>query len=113
MRFRYAISYESDTQPVETVRGELDARDGRQAAFRSGRMASRAWPKGRRFRSFVVVVEQLEAEAAEALDETDTAVSEDPAAGVAGEAADGVELERQTAFASLRPFRLDSARSEP
>jgi hypothetical protein len=39
MRFRYAISYEADTSPVETRRGELDARDTRQAVTRGGREA--------------------------------------------------------------------------
>ncbi|HMF11590.1 MAG TPA: hypothetical protein VKE94_04770 [Gemmataceae bacterium] len=60
MRFRYVVSYESDTQPVETLRGELDARDARQAALRGGRLASARWPKGRHFRSVVIVVERLD-----------------------------------------------------
>jgi hypothetical protein len=55
------ISYESDTTPVETLRDELDARDTRQAALRAGRMAAEGWPRGRHFRSVVVVVERLEA----------------------------------------------------
>ncbi len=54
MRYRYATSYESDTKPVETLGGELDARDVRQAALRCGREASKRYPKGRTFRSVVV-----------------------------------------------------------
>ena len=61
MRFRYAVSYESDTSPIETLRGELDARDARQAALRGGREAFKHWPKGRHFRSVVVVIERLDA----------------------------------------------------
>jgi hypothetical protein len=58
--YHYVVSYESDTQPVHTVRGEIEARDTRQAALRSGREASRRWPKARSFRSVVVVVEKRE-----------------------------------------------------
>jgi len=61
MRFRYVIGFESDTTPVETLRGELDARSARQAALRGGRLALRSWPNSREFRSVVVVVEWLEA----------------------------------------------------
>jgi hypothetical protein len=61
--YRYAISYESDSQPVETVRGEFEARDRSQAIRQGAREAVRHWPKGRQFRSWVIVVERLEAEA--------------------------------------------------
>jgi len=71
MRFRYAVSYESDTSPIETLRGELDARDARQAALRGGREAFKHWPKGRHFRSVVVVIERLDA--AEATNAADVA----------------------------------------
>ena len=62
MRYHYAVSYESDIKPVETVKGEFDVRSGRQAIRQGAREACRAWPKGRKFRSVVVVVEQREAE---------------------------------------------------
>ena len=57
--FACVVSYESDTEPVETLRFDLSARDTRQAALRGGREASRRWPKGRKFRSVVVVVERV------------------------------------------------------
>ena len=70
MRLRYAASYESDTSPIETLRGELNARDARQAALRGGREAFKRWPEGRKFRSVVIVVERLDvAEATRAADE--------------------------------------------
>lgn len=59
MQFKCVVSYESDLAPVETLRFELIARDVKQAALRGGREASRRWPKGRKFRSVVVVVERV------------------------------------------------------
>jgi hypothetical protein len=70
VRFRYTISYESDIQPVETIRGEFEARGSSQALHQGARVAVANRPKGRRFRSFVIVVEQLDLE---------------PSAAVAGE----------------------------
>jgi len=35
MRYSYVVSYESDTQPVETVRGEFEAGGG-ESSFRQG-----------------------------------------------------------------------------
>lgn len=58
--YSYSASYESDTQPVETVRGTLEASGGPQAIRQGSREACRAWPKGRPFRSIVVVVELQE-----------------------------------------------------
>lgn len=34
MKFWYSVSFESDIQPVETVRGELEASDAEDAAKR-------------------------------------------------------------------------------
>lgn len=59
MRYSYAISYESDATPVITVRGELDARNTRHATLQAGRTARDQWPKGRRCRSVVTVIERL------------------------------------------------------
>jgi hypothetical protein len=70
MRYRYAVSYESDSQPVETDRGEFEARDRRGAIRQGAREAVAYWPKGRSFRSWVIVVERLDvAEATQAADE--------------------------------------------
>ncbi len=63
MRYRYAVSYESDSQPVETVYGEFDASGRSTAIHRSAREAVARWPKGRSFRSWVIVVERLDVEA--------------------------------------------------
>ena len=52
-RYRYAISYESDTQPVETVRGEFEAPRFTTALYRGGKVARDNWPRKRRFRSVV------------------------------------------------------------
>src|SRR5262245_11949141 len=88
MRFRYAISYESDIQPVETVRGEFEANGGAQGVRQRARVACTHWPARRSFRSVVIVGERLGVETAKAPDATATGVSE---------AADGVELEEETA----------------
>jgi hypothetical protein len=71
MRFRYAISYESDTQPVETVRGEFEANGGAQGVRQGARVACTQWPKRRSFRSVVVVVERLGGETELVKPETD------------------------------------------
>ena len=71
MRYRYAVSYESDSQPVETDRGEFEARDRHGAIRQGAREAVAHWPKGRSFRSWVIVVERLDvAETTRAADET-------------------------------------------
>jgi hypothetical protein len=67
MRFRYVVSYESDTQPVETVRGEFEVARSSTALHEGARAAVANHPKGRRFRSFVIVVEQLDIEAEQLL----------------------------------------------
>lgn len=59
MRYRHIISFESDTQPVETVRGEIDANGLPQAVSQGAREARKRWPKGRKFRSVVVIVERV------------------------------------------------------
>jgi hypothetical protein len=63
--YRYAISYESDTQPVETVRGEFEAPRMPVACHRAGNLARDSWPPKRGFRSVVIVIERLEAEVAD------------------------------------------------
>jgi hypothetical protein len=65
MRYRYSVSFESDSQPVETVRGEFEAKDRRGAIRQGAREAVAHWPKGRSFRSWVIVVERLDAAAGE------------------------------------------------
>ena len=60
MRYRYAISYESDTEPVETVRGEFESGGTPRALYQAGKQARDHWPKGRRFRSVVILVEVLD-----------------------------------------------------
>jgi hypothetical protein len=60
MRYRYAISYESESQPVETVRGEFEA-GGFDSALRQGSSETCThWPHRRVFRSVVIVVERIE-----------------------------------------------------
>ena len=44
MRFRYMISYESDSQPVQTVRREFEVNGGAQAV---GQGTSTHWPARR------------------------------------------------------------------
>ena len=65
MRYRHSVSYESDTQPVETVRGEFEAGGLPQAISQGAREARKAWPRNRRFRSVVVVVERVDLESDE------------------------------------------------
>ena len=75
MRYRYTISYESDTQPVETVRGEFVSRDTPSACLQGGREARDHWPTKRRFRSVVTVIEALD-DAGDPLSDDDVAVTE-------------------------------------
>lgn len=57
MRYRYAVSLESDTRPVETVRGEFD-RDDEETALKSAvHLAFKAARKSSSYRSWVVCVE--------------------------------------------------------
>jgi len=65
MRYRYSVSFETDSQPVETVRGEFEAKDRCGAIRQGAREAVAHWPKGRSFRSWVIVVERLDAAAGE------------------------------------------------
>ena len=70
MRYRYSVSFEGDSQPVQTVRGEFEAKDRCGAIRQGAREAVAQWPKGRSFRSWVIVVERLDvAEATQAADE--------------------------------------------
>jgi hypothetical protein len=60
MRFRYSVSFESETRPVHTVRGEFDKVDP-ESAFKSAVfLAFKTAPKGI-YRSWVVVIEHLTA----------------------------------------------------
>jgi len=61
MRYGYSVSFESDTLPVETVRGEFEAGGGDSSLRQGAREACAQWPKGRKFRSAVIVAERLEA----------------------------------------------------
>jgi hypothetical protein len=59
MRFRYSVSFESDTRPVQTTCGEVE-RDDPEAAVKSAAfLAFKTAPRGS-YRSWVVVVEHLE-----------------------------------------------------
>jgi hypothetical protein len=49
---------------LETVRREFEAGDRSHAIRQGAREAVRHWPKGRSFRSWVIVVERLDAVAA-------------------------------------------------
>jgi len=50
-----------------------DSSDVRQAALRGGREASKRYPKGRKFRSVVVVVERSDEASAEVTQDADAA----------------------------------------
>jgi len=60
MRHRDVVGYEADSQPVETVRGEFEAKDRCGPIRQGARDAVRRWPQGRSFRSSVIVVERLD-----------------------------------------------------
>jgi hypothetical protein len=63
MRLRYSVSFESDTQPVQTVGGEVVAAEAPGAARRALKEASTRRPNPRQhWRSVVVVLEKLGAE---------------------------------------------------
>ena len=59
--YRYTVSFESDTMPVDTVRGEVVGSDEEDAVKRALRRAVDVRHKKRRPRSLVVVVEQFTA----------------------------------------------------
>ena len=60
MRYRYAVSFEHDTKPVETARGEID-RDDAESAFKSAvHLAFKATPRSSSYRFYVVCVERIE-----------------------------------------------------
>jgi hypothetical protein len=46
MRFRYAISFESDSRPVHTVRGEFDKEDPEAALKSAAFLAFKTPPRG-------------------------------------------------------------------
>src|SRR5262249_50275830 len=56
--YRCTVSFESDTLPVETVRGDFEAKDRCGAIRQGAREAVAHWSKGRSFRSWVIVVER-------------------------------------------------------
>jgi hypothetical protein len=64
MRLRYSVSFESDTGPVDTYRGEVEAVQPSGAARRAlvAALAQRVNPR-QHWRSLVVVLEKLRAEA--------------------------------------------------
>lgn len=59
MKFRATISYESDQKPVETVRTEFDSVGPKPAIRQAAREAIKLWPKGEKFRSWVICLEKL------------------------------------------------------
>jgi len=60
MRFRYAVSFESDSRPVETVRGELEKEAPDDALKSAVFQAFKSAPRGN-YRSWVVCVEEVDA----------------------------------------------------
>lgn len=57
--FRVNVSYESDFQPVVTIRTTYRSASAKSATVRAARWANQNRPKGRRFRSWVIVVENI------------------------------------------------------
>lgn len=57
--FQVAVSYESDTQPIETRRTSLRAGSAKSATVRAASWANRNRPRGRKFRSWVIVIENV------------------------------------------------------
>lgn len=60
MRYRASVSFEHDTQPVRTYRGEIAAPGLPTATSRALRTARGLYP-GLRWRSVVIVLEKLDA----------------------------------------------------
>lgn len=70
MRYRASVSYESETQPVNTIRVEFEAGSAKSATVRAAREANKRRPAKRAFRSWVIVLERLDAaETAQAMDQ--------------------------------------------
>jgi hypothetical protein len=63
MRFRYAVSFESDLRPVQTVRGEFDRDDPESALKSAAFLAFKSAPRGV-YRSWVICVEHVPGEGA-------------------------------------------------
>jgi len=61
VRYRASVSFENDTVPVQTYRGEIAVPNPRLGVRRAFEAASRACPNSR-WRSVVVVLEKLDAE---------------------------------------------------
>ena len=57
MQYRWAVTFEFDQEPPETVRGEIDVPNPRLGARRAVEAAQRAHPNTR-FRSLVVLLEK-------------------------------------------------------
>ena len=70
MTYRYSVSWESDTLPVKTVTGTLDATDLADANRRACFRAEKERGARGRFRSLVVVVEELSEVAAKSPNKT-------------------------------------------
>ena len=61
MRFRYTVSFESDSRPVHTVRGEFD-KDDAESAFKSAAFLVFKTPPRGIYRSWVICIEQMPAD---------------------------------------------------
>jgi hypothetical protein len=59
MTWTFAVTFESDTQPPETIRGTVEAGSFGPAASRAAKAAKRQH-HGRRFRSVVILLERAE-----------------------------------------------------
>ncbi len=60
--FKVVISYESDLEPVVTIRETIRANSVKSATIRAARLANKKRPHKRKFRSWVIVVERLSPE---------------------------------------------------
>ncbi len=70
-RWQYAVTFESDTQPPETLRGEVGGSLS-AAVGRAVRQSKQRKPSKNRFRSICVLLEKLEEEIEGAEDELST-----------------------------------------
>lgn len=70
MTFTYAVSFESDIHPVETLRGTVNGEDAAEAIRRAVYKAEIARAGKTRFRSLAVVVEAVSKTATETPNKT-------------------------------------------
>jgi len=59
MRFKFSVSFESDTAPVVTLRGDVEKASPEEAFQAAVFRAFKDKPKGRHYRSWVCVIEEI------------------------------------------------------